>query len=74
MFVTKKGQSAIGNIFMWLGLAMGMGILLSLYHMEYYARKNCDYDKSDMINYFIPISWTCNGLKFSDNWEIKVHF
>lgn len=74
IFVTKKEHKAFGNIFMWLSLAMGMGILLSLYHMEYYARKNCDYDRNDFTNYFIPISWSCNGLKFSDNWEIKIHF
>ena len=72
IFITKKEHKAFGNIFMWLSLAMGMGILLSLYHMEYYARKNCEYDKSDVMNYFIPISWNCNGLKFSENWEIKV--
>lgn len=73
IFLTKREHKAFGNIFMWLSLAMGMGLLLSLYHMEYYARKNCEYDKSDILNYFIPISWTCNGLKFSDNWEIKFH-
>lgn len=74
IFVTKKEHKAIGNIFMWLALSMGMGIILSLYHMEYYARQNCDYDENDFVNYFIPISWYCNGLKFSDNWEIKIHF
>lgn len=42
LFVTKKEHKALGNIFMWLSLALGMGIMLSLYHMEFYARKNCD--------------------------------
>lgn len=74
VFITKKEHKAMGNIFMWLSLAMGMGIMLSLYHMEYYARKNCDFDKYDFKNYFIPISWSCNGLKFSENWEVKIHF
>lgn len=74
IFVTKKEHKAFGNIFMWLSLAMGMGLLLSLYHMEYYARKNCEFDRTDLVNYFIPISWSCNGLKFSENWEVKIHF
>lgn len=74
VFLTKKEHKAIGNIFMWLSLAMGMGIMLSLYHMEYYARKNCEFDRQDIKNYFIPISWSCNGLKFSENWEVKIHF
>lgn len=72
IFVTKKEHKAFGNIFMWLSLAMGMGILLSVFHMEYYARKNCEFDENDIMNYFIPISWSCNGLKFSENWEIKI--
>lgn len=74
IFLTKKEHKAFGNIFMWLSLAMGMGIILSLYHMEFYARKNCDYDKNDPWNYFIPISWSCNGIQFSENWEMKIHF
>jgi sterol O-acyltransferase len=74
VFLTKKEHKAIGNIFMWLSLSMGMGIMLSLYHMEYYARKNCEFDRQDFKNYFIPISWSCNGLKLSENWEVKIHF
>lgn len=74
VFITKKEHKAFGNIFMWLALAIGMGLILSLYHMEVYARKNCDYDRDDLMNYFVPISWSCNGLKFSENWEIKIHF
>lgn len=74
IFLTKKEHKDFGNIFMWLALAMGMGILFGLYHMEVYARKNCDYDKDDFMNLFYPISWTCNGLKYSDSWEVKIHF
>lgn len=74
MFVTKKEHKALGNIFMWLSLTMGMGLMLSLYHMEYYARKNCDFDNSSLWNYFVPISWSCNGLKYSEKWEVKIHF
>jgi len=72
IFVTKKESKSIGNIIMWLSLAMGMGILMSAYHMEFYARRNCEFDQSNLKNFFIPISWSCNGLKFSDNWEIKM--
>lgn len=74
IFITKKEHKSFGNIFMWLSLALGMGVLLSLFHMEFYSRRNCAYDKSDPWNYFIPVSLNCNGLKFSDNWQIKIHF
>jgi sterol O-acyltransferase len=70
-FLMKKDMKTIGNCFMWMGIAVGMGLLLSLYHMEFYARENCSYDKENLINYFVPISWSCNGLKFSKNWKIQ---
>lgn len=73
-FATRKDLKMIGNCMMWMSLAIGMGLLLSLYHMEFYARENCVFDKENWLNYFIPISWSCNGLRYSDNWEIKVHF
>lgn len=73
-FATRKDMKTLGNCFMWMSLAMGMGILLSLYHMEVYARENCNFDKQNFLNYFLPISWSCNGLKFSENWEMKIHF
>jgi sterol O-acyltransferase len=70
-FATRRDMKRIGNCFMWGSIAMGMGILLSLYHMEFYARENCSFDKDNWINYFVPISWSCNGLKFSENWKIQ---
>ena len=39
MFV--KGSSRSWNVFLWLGLFMGMGLLMCLYSMEWFARKNC---------------------------------
>jgi sterol O-acyltransferase len=72
IFITKKEHKGFGNIFMWLALAMGMGMLLSMYHMEVYARMNCEYDQNDFYNLFYPISWTCNGIKYSESWEMKI--
>lgn len=73
-FLTRKDLKTFGNCFMWMSLAIGMGLLLSLYHMEYYARKNCEYDQNNPIMYFVPISWSCNGIRFSENWEIQINF
>lgn len=70
-FATRRDWKTFGNCFMWFSVAIGWGSLISLYHMEFYARENCSYDKDNWINYFIPISWTCNGLKFSDKWKIQ---
>lgn len=71
MFVTKKEHKSLGNVFMWLSLAVGTGIMLSLYHMEYHARKHCKPETSDFIGYFIPRSWTCNGL--INKKSLKIH-
>lgn len=73
-FLTRKDLKTFGNCFMWMSLAMGMGILLALYHMEFYARQNCEFDQNNWLNYFVPISWSCNGIRFSDTWEIQINF
>ncbi|KAG5671370.1 hypothetical protein PVAND_001571 [Polypedilum vanderplanki] len=70
-FLMRKDMKSLGNFLMWMSLAIGTGLLLSLYHMEYYARENCEYDKEKIINYFIPISWSCNGLKYNKNWKLQ---
>ena len=41
LFVFVKGSSRGWNVFLWLGLFMGMGLLMCLYSMEFFARRNC---------------------------------
>uniref|UniRef100_A0A336LXT3 O-acyltransferase n=1 Tax=Culicoides sonorensis TaxID=179676 RepID=A0A336LXT3_CULSO len=61
MFFTNKEKKSIGNIFMWFSLILGNSLMLCLYNMEYNARRNCQVGDS-VIDYFIPISWHCNGI------------
>jgi sterol O-acyltransferase len=37
----KTFQGPMGNVFMWLGLMAGTGIIISSYSIEYFARINC---------------------------------
>lgn len=41
MFVKNKDSPRSGNIFMWVGLFLGNGMLMCAYSMEWYARQTC---------------------------------
>lgn len=56
------GSGTAENIFLWASLAYGTGIQLSLYSMESFSRINCPKDYEGVWDYFVPRSWTCNGL------------
>ncbi|KAM3176779.1 hypothetical protein ACTXT7_005795 [Hymenolepis weldensis] len=55
-----RGSSKLWNIGLWAGLFMGMGILMCLYSMEWYARKNCP-PAQGVMDIFIPRSWFCGN-------------
>lgn len=55
-----RGRSKLWNIGLWAGLFMGMGILMCLYSMEWYARKNCP-PAQGLVDLFIPRSWFCGN-------------
>jgi sterol O-acyltransferase len=61
VFATRGIKSAFGNFFMWFTLALGQGTVLSMYHMEYYARQNCpDYDAP----FYVPALYKCINFHF----------
>ncbi|KAG1705776.1 Sterol O-acyltransferase 1 [Nymphon striatum] len=41
IFITRKADSKLWNIFVWMSLIAGSGILLALYSMEWYSHINC---------------------------------
>ena len=42
MFVgSRKKNSSVGNVLMWVALISGTGIIIAAYSMEHYARINC---------------------------------
>ncbi|XP_066995811.2 sterol O-acyltransferase 1 [Anabrus simplex] len=60
VFLTKDSSKG-GNLFMWLTLCTGTGLLTSLYSMEWYARINCPRTIESSWDFFIPQSWFCNA-------------
>ncbi|XP_053680549.1 sterol O-acyltransferase 1 [Anopheles nili] len=70
MFLTKRMSKDVGNVLLWLMLSIGNGIHLSLYNMEYYARRNCPDIGESVVDYLVPVSWSCNGISHNPNWTI----
>ena len=70
MFVTKRLGKNVGNVLLWLVLSIGNGLHLSLYNMEYYARRNCPDIGDSIVDYMVPVSWSCNGISHNPNWTI----
>ncbi|XP_053668211.1 sterol O-acyltransferase 1-like [Anopheles marshallii] len=68
MFVTKRMGKDVGNVLLWLMLSIGNGLHLSLYNMEYYARRNCPDIGDSIVDYMVPVSWSCNGITHNPNW------
>ncbi|XP_063586122.1 sterol O-acyltransferase 1-like [Penaeus indicus] len=60
MFVNSKARQF--NIFLWVTLIFGTGILMCLYSMEWYARINCPAVHEGFVDYLVPRSLYC---KFS---------
>ncbi|VDN31456.1 unnamed protein product [Dibothriocephalus latus] len=55
-----KARSRFWNIGIWVGLFMGMGIIMCLYSMEWYARLNCPPTPGGRLrDMLLPRSWFC---------------
>ncbi|XP_045581524.1 sterol O-acyltransferase 1 isoform X2 [Procambarus clarkii] len=57
MFVNSKARQF--NIFLWVTLIFGTGILMCLYSMEWYARINCPPVYEGFLDYLVPRSLAC---------------
>ncbi|XP_013786332.1 sterol O-acyltransferase 1-like [Limulus polyphemus] len=62
VFLTNKRKAQSWNIFMWLALFVGTGLLMCLYSMEWYARRNCPPVLDSFFDYMIPRSWMCSAF------------
>ncbi|KAK7110166.1 sterol O-acyltransferase 1-like isoform X2 [Littorina saxatilis] len=60
IFLTDKGSSRSWNVFMWVMLFTGNGVLMCLYSMEWYARQRCPVISDSFLDYLIPRSWMCD--------------
>nr|XP_022308707.1 sterol O-acyltransferase 1-like isoform X2 [Crassostrea virginica] len=59
-FIFFKGVGRGWNVFLWLMLIMGNGMLMCLYSLEWYARQRCPENMDNFLDYLIPRSWTCD--------------
>jgi sterol O-acyltransferase len=60
IFLPNKSARS-GNVFMWVALFIGNGVLMCLYSMEWYARRTCPNGNSDSIfGQLVPRSWFCD--------------
>ncbi|CAK9299383.1 unnamed protein product [Gordionus sp. m RMFG-2023] len=60
MFISNKRSFRASNILLWVMMFMGNGLLMTLYSMEWYARRNCrKHLESKFADFFVPRSWYC---------------
>lgn len=55
-------KGTVLNVLFWYGLALGSGSLLSMYTLEYFARKNSPIDDTSLRNYILPRWLTCDCI------------
>ncbi|OQV18218.1 Sterol O-acyltransferase 1 [Hypsibius exemplaris] len=68
IFVTQQKSSPPWNVLLWTSLLLGIGMLMCLYTMEYYARFNCPPSANEiLLDFVIPRSWTCYVVDDSSN-------
>ncbi|XP_065193592.1 sterol O-acyltransferase 1-like [Sycon ciliatum] len=61
VFLTHQRQSRIWNIFMWVMLFFGNGLLMCLYSIEFYSRQNCADKMETWLDILIPNMLTCDS-------------
>ncbi|PAA60936.1 hypothetical protein BOX15_Mlig015400g1, partial [Macrostomum lignano] len=56
-----NGRSRFWSVFVWASLFLGMGALMCLYSMEWFARRNCPtaYPGRPVLDFLVPRSFTC---------------
>lgn len=64
VFVTRRRTSGAWNVFLWIGMFQGWGLLTVFYSMEWYARINCPRTQDTWLDYVIPRSFTCHVIEF----------
>ncbi|KAL1403524.1 hypothetical protein pipiens_005646 [Culex pipiens pipiens] len=69
-------KANLGNAFFLASLAFANGAEVSLYSMEYYARKNCLGVMDDVgewsLKGLVPVSWNCGVVSsFDGNWTVR---
>ncbi|KAH8280985.1 hypothetical protein KR054_006385 [Drosophila jambulina] len=59
VFLMRSAPKVLGNVFLWFSLISGNGMLMSLYAMEHYAKRNCNLSHDNWMDYLVPAVWRC---------------
>uniref|UniRef100_A0A2L2Y7V4 O-acyltransferase n=1 Tax=Parasteatoda tepidariorum TaxID=114398 RepID=A0A2L2Y7V4_PARTP len=62
VFITRRRTSPFWNVFLWIGMFQGWGLLTVFYSLEWYARINCPRTLDSWFDYVLPRSFTCNVI------------
>lgn len=60
VFITRRRTSSFWNVFLWVSMFQGWGLLTVFYSLEWYARINCARTLDSWLDYVIPRSFTCD--------------
>lgn len=79
IFIKPGKHENFWNLFLWMGLLIGLGGQMCLYSVEWYARQNCPQSfESKLLDSLLPRSFTCGiGKTKSGNFhynQIKNEF
>jgi hypothetical protein len=66
-----KGTGRSWNVFLWLALFMGMGVLFCVYNMEWFARQNCPENYVSTCIFWSHISFPIYELGFKICFRLK---
>ncbi|XP_071956472.1 sterol O-acyltransferase 1-like isoform X2 [Antedon mediterranea] len=61
-FLPGKNSSQPWNVFLWVSLFIGSGVIMCLYSQEWFARINCPRQIESQWDFVIPRSWTCKFI------------
>ncbi|XP_035225433.1 sterol O-acyltransferase 1-like isoform X2 [Stegodyphus dumicola] len=62
VFITRRRTSSFWNVFLWISMFQGWGILTVFYSLEWYARINCPRTLDSWLDYVVPRSFMCDVI------------
>ncbi|KAI3385729.1 hypothetical protein SNEBB_011230 [Seison nebaliae] len=67
VFLSRRKPRSYWNVIMWVALFSGQGLLMCLYSVEWYSRRNCMISDIWLIDFIKPRSWFCQSPRTLHN-------
>lgn len=67
----RENVSQAWNVFMWITLIIGNGLLMCLYSQEWFANRNCPRKGESWLDQLTPRSWSIDCIGISPDLEKK---